>query len=231
MDKEKILHLGKCSLGEIVLNNDAIREVNPFDKAVTHLLSKGYRLASGKEVATARMELQTPEIYHGGNIMEGFVDVPYENEIILTRESPQAFFAKQVCEEKGPFYLTERGLARFLKDSVKCHYGELPITENQELLTERNPFKGLPSIPVEEFRKHPITLFLFGSKAQEYGDFMLDKFGLRYCPLNVLMKSSNAKQKEGFRVGSISLWHAEKGGIDFGCGNSIKYDSSNFGIK
>ena len=224
--EERIRSLGKYSIGEIVKNNLDVKEVNPFDKALSYLHSQGYRVASAEEVASARMELRNRDIYGGGFLKEAVIYVPLKNEIILTRNSPIIAFAERAVslERQGKgFYLTEAELEPFLEGSVNCSLEN--IAESVWGVLE-----GLHSVPTNNLENEPITSFLLGKKAKQYGEFLKSEFGLDYLYLNAF-KMAERSSIEMWDVHQVSFDFASRGGFDFGCRASLHYDSLILGIK
>lgn len=137
-----------------------------FDKAKDALEKQGYRIISLEE--NARLRIQEGEnsdiCQSGGNwVREGVLYIPKKGAF-LTKNSPIMENPKEACQEyllppkRIEWILTAEQVEKALKDSV-----QIP--------------EEIKSISTDKSGEDPITKYIFGNVAKDYGKF-LRKLGI-----------------------------------------------------
>jgi len=128
-----------------------------FDKGRKILEKKGYKIISLEE--NARLRLQegvTSFVSRNANwTSEGILYIPNKG-IFLTKNSPVMNGEEETISahrESRNYLLTDKYLEQALTDSM-----EIPNK----------------SIPTERFKEDPLTLYVFGDIAEDYGFFLKD---------------------------------------------------------
>ena len=158
------------------LNQDAIQgEIKSayvialFDKGKELLESNGYKIISLEENARLRMQEGGDSfISKSGNwVKEDFIYTK-DKGVYLTKNSPICENAKKAttCNDKcREFYLTDEQIEKSLANS---------------LLLLRTAEKS--QIPTNDFKNNEITNFIFGSSAEDYGNFLKEN-GIKDMPI------------------------------------------------
>src|SRR3989338_1186058 len=178
----------------------------PFDEGKKMLEEAGYRIISAEENARLRIqEGKEADISKNGNwTREGFVYVPNEAYVYLTKASPimeNPSEATQAHKAGKEFYPLIEQIQRAIENSVKIPYTQKPI-------------------PTDRFGENDITLFAFGQNAQVYGDFLRNGEPQINEISVYLVDKSNVKEKAFAR----QLW---LGFLDYRSDLSGNYGSLN----
>jgi hypothetical protein len=157
------------------LNEISSAYVNlPFDQGKVELEKAGYQIISLEQDARLRKQVGiNSEIFKKRNwVKEGVLCLPKGGKF-LTKNSPimiNSVEATKTHRGGNEFYLTDEQIEQGLIDSIKLKNGDF-------------------SIPTKRFGEDKLTVYAFGSFAQEYGDFLNETYNQQiYVQMSNKMK-------------------------------------------
>ena len=103
-----------------------------------------------------------------------------EDNFILTREELEPYF---------------RRFESFF------HFEDLPLEKD---------IASRPYVPADRLQDEPITAFLFGKKARQYGEFLKSDLGLDYFFVNVFENGRKPSDNGGWPVDQVGISYASK---------------------
>lgn len=168
-----------------------IRIAKPFDQALETLKKENARVISAKDLANARIQTGTESSLsrNGSYVKEGLVYVP--DKTLFVRNSPFlvqtiARDAVQVHRNVNEFFVNNNFIQKY-QEQAETDKKKEPEKRRVLELARRGTYK----IPTNRFKDEELTLWLFGKKAQKYGDFLKQKAGINEIPVYL---SSNSSQ-------------------------------------
>lgn len=171
-----------------------------FDTCVGKLKANGLELITARQLAEARMLYGAyhPVTLKGSWVAENFNYLSNGDILVASKAFNPLLqypsFAKQATDchrQRKEFYLND-DIVSYLLEGAKH--------KDKVLQLKR---KDVPNkISTDAFSKEPVTTFLFGDKAEEYGQF-LRADGIKSVPLYVVDKASAKELGKAF---SRVLW-------------------------
>lgn len=132
----------------------------PFDQAKSRLEDLDFNIISLEESANLRsLSVRGSNILYGNVVREGFLVIPRDG-IFLTKDSPIMHNPEKAVEEnrrKRDYSPTKEEIERAKSNSIRIDLGRAP------------------QIPTNRFSQDPITTYLFGKYAEEYGLFLRER--------------------------------------------------------